>query len=420
MSQRTVAATEPTKCPAQRRPGCGGPSVRAVVLAAIGIVLVLNTPPALQAQANNGWVGKRVVPRYRGFQLRVENQVIDTKTWIGIYRVEQVNGPWLWVHATGLSGWAPADQVVPVEQAIEFFTDYIRANPGDAFGYTMRAIIWREERKELDIAIGDYNEAIRLAPTNGSVYCNRGLAWADKKEYDKAIADYNEAIRLDYKCAIPYNNRGLAWADKKEYDKAIADYNEAIRLDYKYADAYFNRGGARRNKMEYDKAITDYGQAIRLAPKDAEPYFGRAVVLFSSAHPGDAVQDLKTVLDLERWRGRVSVYAVILGHFAALRQNQSDQAKSFLNGAVARCDKSAWPYPVVEYIRGEIDQVKLLAAATDDDKRTEARCYLSLDSIQKNQKEVALAHLRWVKEHGNPNFYEFTLALAEMERLIGK
>jgi hypothetical protein len=112
-----------------------------VVLLAVGIALVLASPPALHAQAGDGWVGKRVVERYPVFRLRIENQVIDPKR-IEIYRVEQVNGPRLWLRAEGkgTSGWAPADQVVPVEQAIAFFTEYVRANPGDSHGYAMHRI----------------------------------------------------------------------------------------------------------------------------------------------------------------------------------------------------------------------------------------------------------------------------------------
>jgi tetratricopeptide (TPR) repeat protein len=350
------------------------------------MALILHAPVPLNAQADNGWIGKRVVQKFSAFQLQLENQVVDTKKRLATYRVEQVIGPWLFLHAPGLSGWAQADQVVPVEHAIEFFTDYIRANPGDPYGYTMRAKIWREEKKELDMALGDYNEAIRINPNAAYVVNNRGSVWAAKKEYDKAIADYNEAIRLDPKFAGAYAGRGNAWAAKQEYGKAIPDYNKAIRLDPKYVYAYTGRGNAWAAKKEYDKAIADYNEVLRL----------------------------------EGWRGRGSLYAVILGHFAALRGGRNDQAKSFLDDAAARCDKSAWPYPVVEYLRGETEQAKLLAAATDNDKMTEARCYLALDLIQKKQTDAALAHFRWVKEHGNPSFVEFRIALAELNRLTSK
>jgi hypothetical protein len=136
-----------------------------VAVAAVGLALILGTPSAQHAQAGHDWVGRRVVERYSQFRLRIEDQVIDPRGG-RIYRVEQVNGPWLWLWAEGegLSGWALADHVVPVEQAIAFFTDSIRADPGDAHGYTMRGIFWLREKKEPDIALRDFNEAIRIHP----------------------------------------------------------------------------------------------------------------------------------------------------------------------------------------------------------------------------------------------------------------
>ena len=69
-------------------------------------------------------------------------------------------------------------------------------------------------------------------------YNNRGNVYRDKGDVDRALADYNEAIRLDPKYAVAYNNRANAYRGKGELDRAIADYNDAIRVDPKYADAY--------------------------------------------------------------------------------------------------------------------------------------------------------------------------------------
>ena len=81
-------------------------------------------------------------------------------------------------------------------------------------------------------------------PKYAPAYNNRGLAWRDKGDLDRAIADYNEAIRLDPKYAFAYNNRGFAWRAKGDLDRAIADYTEAIRLEPKNAAYYRNRGYA--------------------------------------------------------------------------------------------------------------------------------------------------------------------------------
>ena len=467
-----------------------------------------------------------------GTVLQVGNQVVDDEgrgknlargkdqEVFRIYKVEQANGPWLWLVAegSGVKGWAPAANVIPLDQAIDHFTNLIRANPGAAGNYLSRANVW-QARKEFDIAIADYNEAIRLEPNEAVHFVGRGIAWNDKKEYDKAIADYNEAIRLDPKDAVrllqprqrlerqegvrqghrrlqrghparsratprptstaatpgatrrsttrpsptttrpsgstpstpsptttaaspgrtrrsttrpsptttrpsgsipkyacAYHNRGYAWYGKKEYDKAIADYNEAIRLDPKDAMAYYNRGCAWSGKKEYDKAIADYNEAIRLDPGIAYAYYNRGVAFLLSGSE-KASDDARKDLELEGWRGGFSQYAVLWGHFGSRRAGKADAARGFLDDAAAKCDTSAWPYPVIRYLRGEIDPKALLAAATDTDKMTEARCYLGLDLTLKGQNAEAREHLLWVKEHGVPTFTEYTIAVAELERL---
>jgi hypothetical protein len=149
--------------------------IRLIVwIVALGLIASESSSILAQQPANGGWVGKQVVQKYRGFQLRVKDQVVDRHRRLETYGVEQVNGPWLWLHAPGLSGWAPADQVVPVEQAVQFFTDYIQSNPADAHGYTMRAKLLLEQNRDLDIALRDSNQAILLEPTRAVVYSNRG------------------------------------------------------------------------------------------------------------------------------------------------------------------------------------------------------------------------------------------------------
>jgi tetratricopeptide (TPR) repeat protein len=253
------------------------------------------------AQAESGWIGKRVVPKTREFSLRVNDEVVDgSGKAIDFYRVEQVDGSSLWVKAENqrLRGWASTQAVVPVERAALYFTQQIREHPREAFFRAARAFLYRDEKK-LDQALSDIDEAIRLDPAQAWFFHNRGITWSEKKEPDKAIADFGEAVRLDPKLAAAYLSRGAIWSTKKKPDKAIADYSEAIWLDPLCIAAYEGRALAWQSKKEYDKAIVDYNLAIRLDPARLVAYCNRASARAAQRRYAEALADYDAAIRLE-------------------------------------------------------------------------------------------------------------------------
>ncbi len=195
---------------------------------------------------------------------------------IGPMYVRKDNGDgWVRIHDGHREGWVQKENLVTKEDAPIFWDKAVKADPKDIHALYMRGCGW-QEKGELDNAIADYNECIRLKPAQSEYYVARGTTRHDKKEFDKAIADYTEAIRLDPESGIAYFDRGLSLHSKMEYEKAITDYSEALRLDPKYAKSYFNRGKAWSDSKNYDKAIADYTEAIKLDSKYLHAYHGRA------------------------------------------------------------------------------------------------------------------------------------------------
>src|SRR5262249_26239873 len=98
---------------------------------------------------------------------------------------------------------------------------------------------------------------------------------------------------------------------------------------------------------------------------------------------------------------------------------REDQARRLLDRGAEHCN-SAWPLPVFRYLRHEIDAKALLDTACDNDKMTEARTDLGLDLMLTGRTDEAIEHFRWVQEHGNKDFGEYLIAVAELKRLQGK
>jgi tetratricopeptide (TPR) repeat protein len=136
---------------------------------------------------------------------------------------------WVRNQANYLAGWIRKDQVVPVERAVEFFSQQIREDLTSR-SHRYRGIAYME-RGEYEKAIEDFTEAIRLDPNRPDAWNFRAGCYRHLGRYDEAIADCDEAIRLAPRWVAPYTSRGVVWQNKGEYGKAIADYQKVIELD---------------------------------------------------------------------------------------------------------------------------------------------------------------------------------------------
>jgi len=112
------------------------------------------------------------------------------------------------------------------------------------------------------IASGQF-EGVELA----KLHTDRGVELKRKGDLDGAIADYDQAIRLNPADHFAFNNRANAWRDKGDLDRAIADYTEALRLDPGYTAVYINRGLVYERRKELTLARTDYEAALARPPK---------------------------------------------------------------------------------------------------------------------------------------------------------
>src|SRR5258708_16931001 len=83
---------------------------------------------------------------------------------------------------------------------------------------------------DYDLALSNWNTAIRLNPTNFTAYVGRATVYVFKKEYSNALVDLSAAIALKPDSSEAYGIRGIVRDALGELDQALADESEAIRL----------------------------------------------------------------------------------------------------------------------------------------------------------------------------------------------
>ncbi|HWE40039.1 MAG TPA: tetratricopeptide repeat protein [Isosphaeraceae bacterium] len=178
-----------------------------------------------------GRVGERVVLKPWVSSLKSGNHGIAVKGF-QVYRVRMEKGSMLLLapEDVGLSGWVGEDDVVALDEAVDYLTREIERQPSARL-YNFRATV-RIELDDFEDALKDCDEVVRLDPGYAVIYSVRGVILNRMGRYDEALASFGESIRLEPN-AITHANRGFLRVQMKDYKGAIDDFTEAIRRDRK-------------------------------------------------------------------------------------------------------------------------------------------------------------------------------------------
>ena len=82
-----------------------------------------------------------------------------------------------------------------------------------------------------------------------------------------ALSDCNEALRLRPDFANALDSRGFVHLKSGRYDEAIVDYDAALRLDPKKLASLYGRGMAKRRKQDIAGGNADIAAARALKPE---------------------------------------------------------------------------------------------------------------------------------------------------------
>jgi tetratricopeptide (TPR) repeat protein len=186
-----------------------------------------------------------------------------------------------------------------LDEAIAEYREALRLKKDYAEAYNNLGTALRD-KGQLDQAIAEIREALRLKKDFALAHCNLGEVLRAKRQLDEAIAECREAIRIKMDYADARNNLGAALTDKGELGEAIAELREAIRLKKNFAEAHYNLGNALRYKGDVNGAIAEYREAIRIKKHFAEAHINLGVALKDKGQVDEAIAEYREALRLKK------------------------------------------------------------------------------------------------------------------------
>ena len=103
-------------------------------------------------------------------------------------------------------------------------------------------------------------------------YINRGVFKLRRAQYDMAVRDFDLAIRLKPDVGEAYVNRGAAFIGQKRYAESLPQINKGLELGVEEpAKAYYNRALAYEGLEDAKSAYFDYQKALELRPEWSAP-----------------------------------------------------------------------------------------------------------------------------------------------------
>lgn len=165
-----------------------------------------------------------------------------------------------------------------LDKALAAFRRTTELNPGFAGGFQMLGATYQMQG-DLDIAIGNYEHSIRLAP-NAPAYSNLAIAYLRAKRYPEAIAAFTEALKRDPKNALRHRN--LADAEKaagrptdarEHYIRALALAHDQLRVNPRDVITIALVALCEANLGQRMAAERHAAEAAALGPTNAEARF---------------------------------------------------------------------------------------------------------------------------------------------------
>jgi len=185
------------------------------------------------------------------------------------------------------------------------WTHVIKYYPNTTLPWGNRANYYRDSG-QLQLALNDYTERIRLDPNKPEPFNSRGKLYfnsTDRSLWPLAKADYERASALEPDNAEYLTNLGAIYAKMGDGNNALSNFSKAITRNPNHAVAYLNRSIIYQQQGNYSGALSDIQTYIKFNPYNPDLWYESVKLKRYLRRPNEAIQDLNTALKYKNTNG---------------------------------------------------------------------------------------------------------------------
>ena len=174
------------------------------------------------------------------------------------------------------------------------YTKLLQNDPANPLRHDAVASLYLDAG-QLDEAIGEYRQSLRLNGDSAPTHYNLGYALSVRGRRDEAVAEFEAALRIDPEYAQAHNNLGALLQIGGQPDAALAHFQRAVALRPDNVESRTNLGQLLSNRGRAAEAAVQFVEALALRGDNTQALGGLAWIRATAADPTlrDAVEAIR-------------------------------------------------------------------------------------------------------------------------------
>lgn len=158
-----------------------------------------------------------------------------------------------------------------LNRAIREFQDAIRIDPRSYAAYSNLSLAYCKTG-ELEPALFFAGKAMEIKKDNPEPFYNLAELYNRLGNKDEAITYLKKVLQIAPDHSKAYNCLGNIYSDLKDVKGATSAYSKSLEIDPRNSAAYYNLGNLYNRIGNTEKAISLYNKALKIDPKSADAY----------------------------------------------------------------------------------------------------------------------------------------------------